>query len=128
MASQSFFDDSVQIRDAAQQKRKKARTGVNIPAEFVLKGQSQPVECTVTDLGTGGLSINTRSTMYTGDQIEVRLRLGNQSLSVPCSVVRVSGKSIGLQFDRIPEEQMEYIQNYIHTTFFEKKDSNQKKP
>ncbi|MEQ9367316.1 MAG: PilZ domain-containing protein, partial [Leptospirales bacterium] len=64
MASQSFFDDSVQIRDAAQQKRKKARTGVNITAEFAIKGQDRPVECTVTDLGTGGLSINTRSSMY----------------------------------------------------------------
>ncbi|MCR9144338.1 MAG: PilZ domain-containing protein [bacterium] len=126
MASQSFFDDSVQIRDAAQQKRKKARTGVNIAAEFVLKGQGQPVECTVTDLGTGGLSINTRSTMYMGDQIEVRMRLGKEALSVPCTVVRVSGKSIGLQFDRLPEQQMEYIQHYIHSTFFDKKDQKKK--
>lgn len=126
MASQSFFDDSVQIRDAAQQKRKKARTGVNIPAEFALKGQGQPVECTVTDLGTGGLSITTRSTMYMGDQIEVRLRLGKEALTILCSVVRVSGKSIGLQFDKIPDIQMEYIQNYIHTTFFDKPDQKKK--
>ena len=99
---------------------------VSIPAEFVLKGQGQPVECTVTDVGTGGLSITTRSTMYMGDRIEVRLRLGNHALAVEGSVVRVSGKSVGVQFDGIPDADMETIQHYIHTTFFDKKDP--KKP
>ncbi len=123
MGSQSFFDDSVSIRDSARQKRKKARTNVNLTGEFLLTGQNNPVECTVTDIGTGGLSITTRSTMYMGDRSEVRLRLGKDALSVPCTVVRVAGKSIGLQFEKIAEAELEKIQQYIHTTFFDKKDS-----
>lgn len=123
MGSQSFFDDSVSIRDSARQKRKKARTNVNLIGEFVLSGQDRPVECTVTDIGTGGLSITTRSTLYMSDRLEVRLRLGKDALSVPCTVVRVSGKSVGLQFEKIAGAQLETIQHYIHTTFFDKKDS-----
>ena len=127
MSSRSFFDDSVRIRDASRQKRKMARTPVNIKGEYALKGQDQAHQCEVTDLGTGGLSMTTRSTMYDGDEVEVRLPLGKSALTVPGRVVRVSGKSIGVQFEDLPDEQLEIIQDYIHTTFFDKKDP-QKKP
>jgi hypothetical protein len=126
MTSQSFFDDSVKIRDAARQKRKKARTTVSIPAEFLVQGQERSIECTVTDLGTGGLSINTRSTMYAGDRLEVRMRLGQHPVTVEGTVVRVAGKSVGVQFEGVSEERLEIIQQFIHTRFFDKRDP--KKP
>lgn len=116
--SSSFFNESVQLRDSAQQKRKQARSPAKIEADFMLKGQDQPHPCSVTDLGTGGLSIQTKSTLYQGDVIDIQLKLQGRMLKLPVEVVRVSGKSIGLKYQNLSDQDMAKIQDFIHRAFF----------
>ncbi|MBE7438276.1 MAG: PilZ domain-containing protein [Spirochaetales bacterium] len=116
----TLFNESFSVREAAQQKRKKARAQVNIPAEILLDGGTANQPATLTDLGTGGLSLQCRTTLYPGDKLKVLFKLKGTAMSLPGSVARVSGKSIGVQFTSISDEQMESIQSFIHSTFFDK--------
>ncbi|MCB1309242.1 MAG: PilZ domain-containing protein [Leptospiraceae bacterium] len=121
MSEKSLFNHSIQVRDAAHQKRKKARTSITVEGEYAL--QSRPadmVPCTVTDVGTGGLSFVTRATLYQGDEVMVRFKLGAHPVKLNGSVIRVSGKNVGIQYQGVSEQQLEIIQKFIHTTFFEK--------
>lgn len=119
MVSGSFFNESLHMRDASRQKRKMARTTVSLSGEYLVGADERPVECSITDIGTGGLSMLTKTSMYVGDAVRVRLRLGSESLELAGQVVRVTGKTVGVQFTSIQEEHLEKIQDYIHTTFFQ---------
>lgn len=119
-SSSSFFNESLNVRDKAQQKRKKARAITNINGEFHLNGKDEAIPCLITDLGTGGLSMQSRTTLYDGDQVVVRFRLGPNYMQLAANVSRLSGKNVGLQFTNPDEKQMEALQAYIHTAYFEK--------
>jgi len=119
-ADKTLFNESFTVRESAQQKRKKARAQVNIPAEIVIDGSTGSQPATLTDLGTGGLSLQCRTTLYQGDKLKVQFKLKGTAMALPGSVARVSGKSIGVQFTAISDEQMESIQSFIHATFFDK--------
>ncbi|MCB1326438.1 MAG: PilZ domain-containing protein [Spirochaetales bacterium] len=116
----SLFNESLQVRDASQQKRKKARANVQLEGEFRINTDDQSHPCTVIDVGTGGLSLICRSTLYQGDRLTVRFRLGGRPISLSGAVVRANGKNIGIQYDPLDEEKLALIQQYIHTTFFDK--------
>ncbi|MCB1175752.1 MAG: PilZ domain-containing protein [Leptospiraceae bacterium] len=116
--SSSFFNDSLHMRDSNQQKRKQARANARIEATFLLDGQNQEHSCSVSDLGTGGMSILSKSTLYMGDKIRVQLKVATRMLDISCEVVRVSGKSVGLRFVEISPENLERIQEFIHSSFF----------
>ena len=116
----SFFDDRLQLRDADQQKRRQARTNLNLEGTFTMAAGGEPVPCTLLDLGTGGLSFLTRSTLYLGDQVSVRCKVAGRELDVSGTVSRVSGKTVGMQFSGLASAQMEQIQAFIHVAFFEK--------
>lgn len=124
MADKSLFNESFVVRDAAQQKRKKARARVNLQGEFQLEGKPEKFPCTLVDIGTGGLSLQTRSTLYVGDKIVVSFKLKAKPMKQNAVVTRVSGKSIGLQFTGLGEAELAEIQEYIHSAFF---DSNKDK-
>ena len=119
-SSSSFFNESLNVRDKAQQKRKKARATTNINGEFQLDGKGDPIPCLLTDLGTGGLSMQSKTTLYEGDKVLVRFRLGASMLQLNAVVTRLSGKNVGVQFANLGEDQMEALQAYIHTAYFEK--------
>jgi len=125
MADRSLFNDSIRIIDPSQQKRKKARAQLEQDAQFYLQGKKETVPCTLTDLGTGGLSFISKSTLYTGDKLTVRFKVKTRTLEIPSVVVRVAGKSSGVQFTEISEQDLALIQDFIHTSFFEKE---KKKP
>ncbi len=116
----SFFDDRLQVRDADKQKRRQARTNLNLDGTFTMESGGDPSPCTLLDIGTGGLSFLTRSTLYVGDRLVVRCKIGGREVSLPGSVSRVSGKSVGMQFSQIAPDVLEKIQGFIHDTFFEK--------
>ncbi|MCE9600199.1 MAG: PilZ domain-containing protein [Spirochaetia bacterium] len=122
---ESTFNDSLKIRDPSQQKRKKARTAVNIPCEFKLAGQTDFLECLLTDVGAGGVSIVTKSSLYVGDKVDVQFKMGHSPFRALGSVVRVIGKSVGLQFDSLPDGEVHRLQEFIHQAF---KDRDRKKP
>lgn len=118
--SSNFYNESLNIRDASQQKRKQARTQSSLSGEFVLIGQNTSHPCVVTDIGTGGLSIQTKSTLYDGDQITIRIRLKGKLMSIDADVARVSGKNIGLKIRNMSEAEITSIQDFIHDNFFSK--------
>ena len=117
-SSSSFFNDSIKLRDASQQKRKQARSPAQIEAEFYIAGQQQPHPCSVTDLGTGGLSFITKSTLYQGDKVELALKIQGRGLRLKGEVIRVSGKSIGIKYLDVDDATLQRIQDFIHTSFF----------
>ncbi len=116
----SFFNDSMSMRDPSQQKRKKARAQVNITGEFTLDGSDSLQPCTITDIGTGGLSFISKSTLYEGDKIKVHFKLGSLKMELDTAITRTIGKTAGAQFQAISTEQLEQIQDYIHKAFFDK--------
>ena len=120
MGERSFFNDSIRLMDPSHQKRKKARTPVNIQGEFSLDGKKEIFECTLTDIGTGGLSFISKMSLYVGDRLLLRFRLNSQTIELPVAVVRVAGKHTGAQFSSIKDESLQIVQNFIHTSFFEK--------
>ncbi len=124
-ADKSLFNDSLKMRDSAQQKRKKARLNVNIPGEYRLEGQSEYYPCQLSDLGAGGLSLLSKGTLYSGDQLHIRFRMDQRSIEIRGVAVRVSGKSVGIQYQDVSEEEISAIQDFIHSSFFEKE---KKKP
>ena len=125
MSGGSFFNDSLRFRDPAQQKRKKARAQINAEAEYALSNSGGYQSCQPVDIGIGGLSFTSRSTLYQGDRLSVRFRLLERPVEFQAEVSRVSGKYVGVAFIDPPEEQLEIIQKYIHSNFFDK---DKKKP
>ncbi|MBI3395595.1 MAG: PilZ domain-containing protein [Spirochaetia bacterium] len=120
MAEKSLFNESMKVRDPSQQKRKRARTVLDKEAEFKMKGGQESVACTLTDVGTGGLSFVTKAGLYQGDLITISFQLVKRKIHIPCKVVRVSGKAVGAEYDGVSEEDLADIQEYIHSAFFEK--------
>jgi hypothetical protein len=120
MSQGSFFNDSLRFRDPAQQKRKKARAPIEMEAEFTLKAGQEWQKCQLVDIGIGGLSFTSRSTLYQGDAVHMRFRLLQQPVELQGEVSRVSGKYIGIAFLDPDESYLELIQKYIHTNFFDK--------
>ena len=125
MSGGSFFNDSLHFRDPAQQKRKKARAQIQADAEFCMQGNPTWHACQLVDIGIGGLSFTSRSTLYQGDKVQIRFKLLDQHVEFEGEVSRVSGKYVGLAFLNPDEELLERIQHYIHTNFFDK---DRKKP
>lgn len=124
-SKKSLFNDSIQVRDPAQQKRKRARTNVNLEAEFAVAGSPNPSPCLLADVGTGGLSFTTRAGLYKGDRIQVIFTVNNQKVAIPGEVVRVAGKTVAMEYRDASPEALDAVQNFIHSAFFEK---DRKKP
>ncbi len=116
----SLFNSSVQMRDPAQQKRKRARTNVNLEAEFAVAGNSIPSPCLLTDVGTGGLSFTSRAGLYKGDKIHVIFTVNKEKVSIPGEVVRVTGKTVAMEYRDASPEALDAVQNFIHAAFFTK--------
>ena len=116
----SLFNDSLRMRDPSQQKRKKARTQVNLDGQFHLKGQKEKNQVNLTDLGAGGLSFVSRTTLYPGDNLTIQFKLNKEILEVEATVIRTAGKNFGVQFINPSEQLVQKIQEYIHSSFFEK--------
>jgi len=123
--ARSLFNDSIKMRDPSQQKRKKARRSVNVPAECQIVGHSDFMPCTLTDVGAGGLSLVTRSSLYVGDKVNVRFKMGETNFDSEGAVVRVLGKAVGIQFENLAETDLDRLQDFIHRAF---KDRERKKP
>ena len=119
MADKSLFNESFVVRDSAQQKRKKARARISMEAEFQLDGKPDRFACQLVDIGTGGLSIQTKSTLYVGDKIVVSFKLKQQIMKQAAVVTRVAGKSVGAQFTNLAEADLGEIQEYIHSSYFD---------
>ncbi len=106
----------------SKQQRKNARIRItNLIGNFVFHNQNKENECTILDIGTGGLGIETKTLLYPGDKIIVKFWLEDTIFELPCIVSRVSGKNAGVIYDNVSEEIIVKIQNFIHKNIFHKK-------
>lgn len=120
-----FMDAAVRLRAPNQQKRKKARAQVNLPADFQILGHHEFLPCSLADIGSGGLALITRSSLYIGDKLKVRFKIAESPFEGQCVVVRVVGKAVGVQFENLSPADEDRLQDFIHRVFLERE---RKKP
>ena len=72
----------------------------------------------MVDLGTGGLTIQSGSTLYIGDRITVEFQLNSQTLKIQGVVARATGKDYVVRYEELPQFETSVIQDYIHKVFF----------
>ncbi|MBP9886856.1 MAG: PilZ domain-containing protein [Leptospiraceae bacterium] len=114
-----LFNQSFTVFDPKKQKRKKARVRLSTPGCFFLNSHSHRVNnCHLVDLGTGGLTIQSGSTLYIGDRITVEFQLNSQTLKIQGVVARATGKDYVVRYEELPQFETSVIQDYIHKVFF----------
>lgn len=100
---------------------------MELTAEFCFDGQTASHPCTLTDLGTGGLSFLSRASLHSGDRLSVKFKIRGKTLTLASEVIRTAGKNTGVQYKSITEEDLALIQEFIHSSFFEKDRRSEKK-
>lgn len=124
--AKQLFNQSFVVFDTKKQKRKKSRVRLSTPATFILNSKKQsPYNCNLIDLGTGGLTIQSPTTLYNGDKVQVQFKLNQDMLNITGIVARGSGKDFVIRYEELPEKEHNTIQEYIHKVFF--KETNPKK-
>ncbi|TGN20328.1 PilZ domain-containing protein [Leptospira idonii] len=120
--SKSIFSDSYSMYGGAKQKRKKARVKLDIPCEVSLvNSKSSPIMAQMSDLGTGGLSLQTTSTFYPGDAVKIGFVINRVKTEIVGTVQRTSGKTTSVVFAEISSDTHNIIQEYIHKHYFDPK-------
>lgn len=123
--AKQLFNQSFVVFDTKKQKRKKSRVRLSIEASFILNSnKSKPYTCRLIDLGTGGLTIQSPTSLYTGDKVQVQFKLNQENLDIVGVVARGQGKDFVIRYEELPEKENHFIQEYIHKVFF--KENNQK--
>ena len=100
--------------------RKDARLQVDIEAEYRIEGVKKNIPCRVIDISTFGLGIQIKAFMASGDKLAIMLTLGEEKMELPCEVVHVYGKSIGLKYSSVSEKDQEFLRSYVHKHFFDR--------
>ncbi|MBW0432717.1 PilZ domain-containing protein [Leptospira yasudae] len=118
--TKSLFNDSFEYRDPALQKRKNARVKITLDAEMSIKGKQERHPVTILDIGTGGVALDSRMTMFEGDRIHLHTRINGKELTLEAEIIRSSGKKANSIFVNIADEHKNEIQELIHKKFFEK--------
>jgi hypothetical protein len=118
MAETKTVFKSTYTTSNVKQKRKKARVKTNIEGFYFLNKTPRSIPCTVIDMGTGGLTIQSGTVLYVGDKLTVHFNLEHYPLKISGEVGRISGKNSVLRFDDLPENELHVIQTYIHKVFY----------
>ncbi|PJZ69793.1 pilus assembly protein PilZ [Leptospira perolatii] len=116
----SLFDDKYEYRDPSQQKRKNARVKLTIDGDFCIKGKPQRFPIHIIDIGTGGAGLETRSSVFEGDRIQLFALVNDKNMELEAEVIRVSGKKVNCIFINLSDEDRSAIQDLIHKKFFDK--------
>ncbi|MDF3821585.1 PilZ domain-containing protein [Leptospira sp. 96542] len=120
--NKSIFSDSYSMYAGSKQKRKQARVKLNVPCVVkLIASKNTPIEAVLSDLGTGGLSLQSTAIFYTGDQVKIEFSLNQKQTEIIGTVVRTSGKTTTVVFSNLPEEIHSRVQDYIHKHYFDPK-------
>lgn len=101
-----------------KQRRRKGRVRTNIQGSYTLSGKNKSIECTIVDLGMGGLTLQTGVVLYQGEKIRTNFLLEDSSLELDGVVCRITGKNAVLKFDDISEVNSSKIQEYINKIYY----------
>ncbi|WP_411824231.1 PilZ domain-containing protein [Leptospira sp. 'Mane'] len=121
-SQKSIFSDSYSMYGGVKQKRKKARVKLDIPCEISLSnGKGGSVVAGLTDLGTGGLSLQTTSLFYVGDVVTISFMLNKVKTFIQGTVKRIAGKTTTVVFAELPPDVHARVQEFIHKHYFDPK-------
>ncbi|EQA62051.1 PilZ domain-containing protein [Leptospira alexanderi] len=116
----SLFRDSFEYRNPSLQKRKNARIKIALGAEISIKGKQEKHPVTILDIGTGGVALDSRTTMFEGDHVHLHTRINGKDLILETKIIRSSGKKVNGVFVGIEDKHRIEIQEFIHKKFFGK--------
>lgn len=101
-----------------KQRRKKGRVRTNIPGSYTISGKDKNIECTIIDLGMGGLTIQTGVVLYQGERVRANFHLEELFLQIEGTIGRVTGKNAVLRYEEISEQAAAKIQGYINKIYY----------
>ncbi|WP_032930224.1 PilZ domain-containing protein [Leptospira santarosai] len=116
----SLFSASFEYRNPSLQKRKNARIKIALGAEISIQGKQEKYPVTILDIGTGGVALDSRTTMFEGDRIHLHTKINGKDLILETKIIRSSGKKVNGIFVGIADEHKIEIQEFIHKKFFGK--------
>jgi hypothetical protein len=103
---------------SGKQRRKKGRIRTNISGFYSLSGKTKNIECTIVDLGMGGLTIQSGVALYQGEKVTASFRLEEDPLQIEGVIGRTSGKNAVLRYEDLPEDIAKKIQGYINKIYY----------
>jgi hypothetical protein len=63
--------------------------------------------CTIVDISLQGMGLRVKAALAVGDILEVLI----EKQIIPAKIVRVDGNIVGIKYDLLTDEQLEYIIN-----------------
>ena len=103
-----------------KKQRQEPRLIVDLPAQYKLDKSPNYAECCVVDISAVGLGVEIKSFLVEGDKVKLKFPLGNRDIEISCIVKYVLGKTIGLQYQNMEENEVEFIRDYVNKGFFER--------
>ncbi|MCU0824877.1 MAG: PilZ domain-containing protein [Leptospira sp.] len=121
-ANKSIFSDTYSMYGGPKQKRKQARVKIDVPCEIkLINSKNPPVLGHLSDIGTGGLSLQATAIFYNGDQVKISFELNKVKTEIIGSVLRTSGKTTTVVYGQLEPNVHSLVQDYIHKHYFDSK-------
>lgn len=121
-SGKSIFSDTYSMYGGPKQKRKQARVKIDVPCEIkIISSKNPPVMGHLSDLGTGGLSLQSTAIFYNGDQVKISFELNKVKTEILGSVLRTSGKTTTVVYGQLEPHIHALVQDYIHKHYFDTK-------
>ena len=104
-----------------KQRRKKGRIRTNIPGIYIIHNNQKPknIDCTIVDLGIGGLTIQSGVALYQGEKVTTIFRLEENDYTIEGIICRISGKNAVLKYDELSETVSTRFQEYINKAYYD---------
>ena len=103
---------------SGKQRRKKGRIRTNISGAYFIQGKPKNIECTIVDLGMGGLTLQSGTALYQGEKVTALFRLEEDFLQIEGVICRISGKNAVLRYEELPEGIAQKVQGYINKIYY----------
>ncbi len=92
-----------EIKNPFSEKRKYERRPLQMPSVYILNDIQCP--CHIIDISSQGIGMRVKGYLEIGDVVKIVLG----KLDILAKVVRVEGNIIGVMFDLLTDEQLNYI-------------------
>ncbi len=99
-----------------KQKRESARIRVQLKGQYRFVGYKDWMECSIYDVGIGGIRLEGKTSFYIGDELDVGFMLDNITIKASLIVTNIAGKKAGSRFIDIDKDSKDAIQKFLHNT------------
>ena len=84
---------------------------VKVPAVYYWKGN--PGDATIVDISQGGIAMEIKQILVVGDIIRIQFNTSDHLIEFWGIVRNVAGNVIGVKFEEISNDAIEYIEEYV---------------